>query len=69
MLAELMAIATLAVLIYVICLVLDKKLVGYLVILLATITAVNLIAKELSPVIQDLEQKKARVEKWIDKLP
>lgn len=69
MLAQLLLIISIGVLVYVICIALDQKLVGYLVVLLAFLTAVSLIAQEVTPIIKDMQEKKQKVEKFIEKLP
>lgn len=69
MLAQVMTVTAIGVLIYIMCLALDKKLVGYLVALVAVFTIVSLVAETVAPTVRDWQQKKVKMEKFLDKLP
>lgn len=69
MLAQIMAITAIAVLVWIICLALDKKLVGYLVVLVAVFTIVSMVAEKIAPTVHSWQDKKAKVERFIDKMP
>lgn len=65
MLAQILSIISIGVLVYIMCLALDKKLIGYLVALVTVITVVGMVAEAVAPIVRDLQDKKATIEKYI----